>query len=62
MSVGQFAQNLLSLGEGKLPVNPSNGLIKLQNTLWCTVRATEEFKNTSFAKNTSSFHGPQQAL
>jgi hypothetical protein len=35
MSVGQFVQNLLSLGEADLPVNPTNGLTQLQNTLNC---------------------------
>jgi hypothetical protein len=30
-SDGQFAQNLVHHGEGKLGVNPSNGLIKDEN-------------------------------
>jgi hypothetical protein len=33
MSVGQFAQNFVRHGEGKLSVKPSNGLIKLENAL-----------------------------
>jgi hypothetical protein len=43
-SARQFAQNLLSPGEGKLPVIPTSGLIKLLNTLCHIVTTTEELK------------------
>jgi len=58
-SVGQFAQNLVHHGEGKLAVNPSNGLIKLENVLSdCNINRQAE--NSVFPKiswTTSSFVG-----
>ena len=49
-SVGKFAQNLVHHGEGKLAVNPSNGLIKLENVLSDSNIINRQAENSVFPK------------
>jgi hypothetical protein len=48
ISAGQFAQNLMGFGEGKLLVSLYSGLIRLQNTVCFLVTTAEELKNIMF--------------
>jgi hypothetical protein len=58
-SAGQFAQNLVHHGEGELAVNPSNGLIRLENVLSdCNInRQAEKSVSPKISWTTTSFMG-----
>ena len=48
VSEGQFAQQLLTLGDGKLPVDPANGLINIPNNFCNLVESIEVLKASVF--------------
>jgi hypothetical protein len=48
VSAGQFAEQLLAIGNGKIPVDPANGLINISDNFCNVVRSVEELKNNVF--------------
>ena len=48
VSAGQFAQQWLTLGDGKLPVDPTNGLINIPNNFYNLVESIEVLKASVF--------------
>ena len=48
VSAVQFAQQLLTLGDGKVPVNPTNGLISIPNSFCNLVESIEVLKTSVF--------------
>lgn len=52
ISAGVICTNVLSLGKEKPPAKPSNGIIKLQNTLYHTTTRMEETEGECFPKHT----------
>ena len=48
VSAGRFAQQLLTLGDGKLPIDPTNGLINIPNNFCNLVESIEVLKNSVF--------------
>ena len=48
VSAGQFAEQLLAIGNGKIPVDPANGLITIPGNFCNVVKSVEELKNSVF--------------
>ena len=48
VSAGQFAEQLLAIGNGKIPVDPANGLITIPGNFCNIVKSIEELKNSVF--------------
>ena len=48
VSAGQFAQQLLAIGNGKIPVDPVNGLITIPGNFCNVVKSVEELKSSVF--------------
>jgi hypothetical protein len=52
ISAGVICTHVLSLGKEKPPAKPSNGITKLQNTLYHTTTRTEGIEGECFPKHT----------
>lgn len=48
VSAGQFAEQLLAIGNGKIPVDPANGLISISDNFCNVVGSVEELKSSVF--------------
>jgi PIF1-like helicase/Helitron helicase-like domain at N-terminus len=48
VSAGQFAEQLLAIGNGKIPVDPANGLISISGNFCNVVGSVEELKSSVF--------------
>ena len=56
VSAGSFAAQLLRLGDGKAPVDPTNGLISIPNNFCNVVESIEVRKNSVFPNIRSHFN------
>ncbi|CAF1588951.1 unnamed protein product [Adineta steineri] len=48
VSAGQFAKQLLEIGNGKIRADPANGLISIPDSFCNVVKSVEELKNSVF--------------
>ena len=48
VSAGQFAEQLLAIGNGKMPADPANGLISIPGNFCNVVKSVEELKSSVF--------------